>query len=715
MVLFLSLPPMEAAVMKTKKAKKRFSILTRLMLIFGCLVILAAVVAGFIAISASRKAVVERIETHLIDKVNDVVKIIDGRLGSVFQFLEGIQNIPGMQDEHISFAEKSLRFATSAARKNIKNFGVSDAAGIRYASDGTTSTITDRAWFKAAISGRSYVFEPHISRSTQTLQILFAVPIYDAQHRVIGVFDALFPSSLLNDEIEDIVIGKTGECYILGLTGTAIAHKNKALVETSYNALEDAKLKPYLASTAAFLHEALKAETSKVGYYTYQERPYIASYAHIKTTGWTVIIKAPVNEFMGAVNDLQKTMILFGIGILLLTLIVIYFAGCTIVRPIRKAVVALKNIAQGDGDLTVRLPIYGNDEMSDMAGYFNETIKKIGTSVRSVSVNTGLMKTVGIELAANMTETASTVYEISTNIENVKKQVMTQSKSVIEIGSSLQLMLRTIEKLDTHVDVQTQSVDASRVSIDQMVKSIHTVNSSIEQNLQILDELNKATGNGKTAVAESVGLSKEVDESSEILLDTSSIIQNIAAQTNLLAMNAAIEAAHAGEAGRGFAVVAGEIRKLAEESSAHGKNITNILHQLKTKIERVTDSAESIESQFDTIFALVEKTKDQEQVIMQAMQEQKNGSMHVVQAMDKIGNMTHEVQKVSQEMLKGSTAVSDEMTLLASMSDAIACSMNEMAAGAVQINNAVQEVNEISQKNKMSIQNLSDEVGKFKV
>ena len=708
-------PSTQEVSMNAKKVKKRFSIRARLMLIFGCLITISALAAGAIAIRAARKAIIERIETHLMDKANDVAKIIDGRIGSIFQFLEGIQNIPGMQDEQITFAEKSSRFAVSAARKNIKNFGISDAAGSRYASDGTVASIADRAWFKAAIAGQPYVFEPHISRSTNTLQILFAIPIYDAQHRIIGVFDALFPSSLLNDEIEDIVIGKTGECYILGLSGAIIAHKNKTLVETSYNVIEDSARNPALTSSAAFLRNALQEKTSKVGYYTYEESKYIASYSGIKTTGWTVIIKAPVEEFMGTVSALQKTMIVFGIAILLFTLIVIYFAARAIVKPIQTAVLALKDIAQGEGDLTVRLPVHGNDEMTDMAENFNKTIEKIGASVRSVSANTDLMKTVGNELAANMTETASAVYEISTNIEHVKKQVMTQSNSVIEIGSSLQAMMRTIEKLDSHVDIQTEAVDNSLISIDQMVKSIHTVNGGIETNVRILDELNHATDNGKTAVTESVGLSKEVDASSEILLETSSIIQNIAAQTNLLAMNAAIEAAHAGEAGKGFAVVAGEIRKLAEESSAHGKNITNILQALKHKIERMTASAESIEMQFDTIFGLVEKTKNQEQVIIQAMQEQKNGSMHVVQAMEKIGSMTHEVQLVSQEMLKGSTAVSDEMTLLAAMSDAIACSMNEMASGAIQINNAVQEVNDITQKNKMSIQNLSDEVAQFKV
>ena len=119
--------------------------------------------------------------------------------------------------------------------------------------------------------------------------------------------------------------------------------------------------------------------------------------------------------------------------------------------------------------------------------------------------------------------------------------------------------------------------------------------------------------------------------------------------------------------------------------------------------------------QFDTIFDLVEKTKTQEQVIIHEMQEQKNGSMHIVQAMDKISDMTHEVQVVSQEMLKGSTAISTEMKLLAVLSDTIACGMNEMASGAVQINTAVQEVNGITQKNKQSIDGLTVEMAKFTV
>ena len=391
----------------------------------------------------------------------------------------------------------------------------------------------------------------------------------------------------------------------------------------------------------------------------------------------------------------------------------IIFLNTAVLRPIVKTSKIFAYLKRYD--LTKHIEVRSFNEIGKMQTDFNETVGNLRDLIFAIQNNNEALSFVGHELSAQMTETASAVYEISTNIENVKKQVLTQSNSVIEIGSSLQAMMRTIEKLDKHIDLQTEAVDNSLNSVEHMLHGIKTVNGNIEQNIHILDALNQATAHGKTVVAESVELSKAVDDSSGVLLETSTVIQNIAAQTNLLAMNAAIEASHAGEAGRGFAVVAGEIRKLAEESSAQGKNITVILQDLKGKIQRVTDSAEAIETQFDMIFDLVAKTKDQEQAVRTAMSDQKTDNEHIVQVMEKIGSITHEVQKVSQEMLKGSKAVGAEMSILANMSDAIACSMHEMASGAVQINNAVQEVSGITQKNKQSIENLAQEVSKFKV
>ena len=698
------------------KQTKRFSLRNKLIIIFGLLILAAGLVEGLLAVRTARKAVTEKVETHLIDKATDVASIIDGRISAFWQFLEGIARMPAFRDPAISYTEKCLLLDKEAAfNDQILDLNITDRNGNLYTSDGKSTNISHLAWYKGSNGGQKYFAEPFMSPVLNKLVIAVIMPVIDDNNNHIASLVALIPGLWLSDQIDDIVIGKTGACYIAGIEGTIIADRDKSLVENMTNVINNAKQDASLVSVASFLSQAIEVDESEVGYYNYKGNSYIASYATIKTSDWSVVIRAPVHEFMGTVNSLRRSMYFIGAGILIVALIIVYFVAHSIVKPIQTVVSALKNIAQGEGDLTVRLPVHGNDEITDLSQYFNQTISKIGHSIQNVGVNSNTMEDIGNELASNMTETASAVNEISANIDGVKQQALTQAASVTETASTIEEIVRTIKQLNTSIETQAASVAESSASIEQMVANIASIGQTLGKTDEVVKELTSATGDGKDTLVTSNSVTQKIAEESGSLMEASSVIQHIASQTNLLAMNAAIEAAHAGEAGKGFAVVADEIRKLAEDSATQGKTITATLKTLSGEIETLSASSKTVEEKFNAIFNLAEQVKEMSARLTEAMREQENGSKEVLIAIKNINTVTTEVQAGSEEMLKGGEGVAEEMRKLDDLTRVITESMNEMAAGAVQINNAVQEVNEITQKNKASIESLSKEVGKFKV
>jgi methyl-accepting chemotaxis protein len=192
-------------------------------------------------------------------------------------------------------------------------------------------------------------------------------------------------------------------------------------------------------------------------------------------------------------------------------------------------------------------------------------------------------------------------------------------------------------------------------------------------------------------------------------------MQNIASQTNLLSMNAAIEAAHAGDSGKGFAVVAGEIRKLAESSSQQSKTIGSVLQKIKESIEKITRATGNVLNRFEAIDSSVRTVAEQEENIRNAMEEQGHGSKQVLQNAGSLSGITQQVKGSSIEMLDGSKEVIRESQNLEKVTQEIASGMNEMASGADQINVAVNHVNEISGRNREGIDVLMREVSRFKV
>jgi len=208
------------------------------------------------------------------------------------------------------------------------------------------------------------------------------------------------------------------------------------------------------------------------------------------------------------------------------------------------------------------------------------------------------------------------------------------------------------EQLNGHVTEQSTAVTQSAAAIEEMIANVQSVTSALSKNAGHVKELQGSSQIGHTGLNEVAADIREVANESESIMEINAVMQNIASQTNLLSMNAAIEAAHAGESGRGFAVVADEIRKLAESSSAQSKTIGAVLKKIKGSIDKITRSTENVLNKFDAIDEGIKTVAEQERGVLNAMEEQMHGSTQILQAIGRLSDITHQVKEDAQQMVK---------------------------------------------------------------
>jgi methyl-accepting chemotaxis protein len=431
--------------------------------------------------------------------------------------------------------------------------------------------------------------------------------------------------------------------------------------------------------------------------------------------GMSVLVGASESHVLKEIKAITRFTVILAVIAILATAAIIYIVLGFVVKPIVTVTNTLKDISEGEGDLTRIIPIKGNDEISDLSRYFNLTLAKIKKLIVSIKGQAGVLYETGNELASNMTETAAAMNEITANIQSIKGRMINQSASVTQTGATMEQITTNINRLNGYVEQQSASVSQSSSAVEEMLANIQSVTKTLVKNSESVSELTSASGLGRESLQYATSDIREIERESEGLLEINKVMKGIASQTNLLSMNAAIEAAHAGEAGKGFSVVAEEIRKLAESSSAQSKTISAVLKKIKGSIDKVSESTGNTLVRFEVIDSDVKTVSEQEENIRDAMEEQNEGSKNILEAVGSLNEITMKVKSESEEMLNGSREVIKESRNLDHVTQEITGGINEMATGAEQVNIAVNRVNEISAKNRENIDLLVREVSLFKV
>lgn len=583
--------------------------------------------------------------------------------------------------------------------------GVLDRNGIARAhSDRTqvgTLDLSMRDYFEAGMRGETTLSDVVISAISGKPVLVGAAPVHGPTG-VLGVlYGAIELSAFTVEFVDTVTLGEDGFAYMTDRRGRVIAHPDTAQI-----------LERDL-SDESFGGEILARRGGILEYRRGEDRV-ISALAEVPHTGWIVITQTEYEDIYGPILRLRNNLVLVGVAVLLLVGLVVYLLVGRVITRVKMTAESLRDMAEGEGDLTRRLEVRGADELDGLAQYVNANLENMAVMVGAIKREAGTLQESGSDLSSNMTETAAAINQITANIESIRDRVLNQSAGVNQTEKTVAEIARSVTTLDGYIEEQAAGVTQSASSIEEMVATIQSVTTSLNRNSASMTELQTASENGRAGIAQVVALAQGIADESEGLVEATTMIQNIASQTNMLAMNAAIEAAHAGEYGKGFAVVAEEIRKLAEDAGSQGTRIGEVLAGIKTSIDKVTEALTTTQERFETMYSLSQTVSHQESIIKSAMEEQSIGSQQVLEALTEIRDISERVKDSSREMTGGSEEIQNEMKRLSEISEEIARSINEMASGAVEINQSVTHVSEMAQKNNESIRVLTEHVSRFR-
>ena len=683
----------------------------KLIITYICVVLLAVLCVSIPSIKTQYKHIKESIQLTADANMSNAVSYIQSFLGKPLQITK--DTVPYALHGNLNY-EQTPKDLNSLIADNSALFSMYYAdeipmsqGGNFYSSDGwipeTDYDKESRIWFKVPKENRiPVVIDPYRDESSNAMVTTVASPVYQ-NNEFKGVIGIDIKLEQVNTLVNKVKLSKKGFSFLLDKDGVYITNPDsKKMLNANFY-----KDYPVLAKYKNKNNTAEVQLDAGDGYY-------FAVRTIENTNGWTLVSVGYRKELFRELLININVIIAMSVISILFSLAIASIFAHRIVKPITKVDFAVNEIASGNADLTQRINVDSNDEIGSLEKGFNKFIEKLQNIISQIQGSKTELTAVEDNLVSSISEASSSITEIISNIESVGGQVGSQVSAVSQTSAAVTEIAENINSLELMIQNQSEGVSNASSAVEEMIGNIKAVNQSVEIMSQSFSQLEVTSRNGidqQRFVDEQIS---EVSKQSKSLQDANTAIADIASQTNLLAMNAAIEAAHAGEYGKGFAVVADEIRKLSETSSDQSKKISAELHKIVDTINHVVEaSAKSTES-FGEVSSLIAETDSLVKQINSAMEEQQVGSRQILDSLSVMNNSTSEVKTASHEMKEGNEMILKEIQNLQNTTLVIKQSMNEMSIGAKHMNDTSSTLSNISAQVSDAISKIGQQIDLFK-
>ena len=584
--------------------------------------------------------------------------------------------------------------------------------GVGYASDGKILTVISKPFFRSIMNDKKKTYVSDIDFQLDgTVCYYIARPAYNSVGSLIGVFAGAVKLDEIDKMVGELSMGRDGKAILVGSNGVLISHIRgvSKYMDLSYSDKAGYSGLDVIASQAC-------AGKSGEGYYKDPNGVLtFASYVPVQGTPWSAILTIPQKQ-IEAVGDKMKTMIIIITALIgVIISVVCSLMMIAAVKPLKVVRESIHEIASGDADLTQQIVVKSNNEIGALGDGFNAFMGKLRTIIGGVKDSKEILGDVNIGLQKRIEENGRSIEAIIGDLSDIGSQVQNQADSVSQTVSAVEEISQNIQSLENMIETQSSGVVEASAAVEEMIGNISSVNNSVGYMAKSFDSLIQNTEEGIQRQNDVNERIRNIEEQSKALQTANKTISDIAGQTNLLAMNAAIEAAHAGEAGKGFSVVADEIRKLSETSSAQSKTIREELLKIEGSINDVVNASQASTDMFVEVSNSITQTQQLVLQIKGAMEEQQEGSKQIGDALKLMNDNTSEVRAASHEMAEGNKSILSEIDQLRNTTGVIRESMDKISQSAGDIKETSNSLSEIADSVTSAVEQIGGQIDLFKV